>query len=350
VTVDVTNDGLFWVTNSVRLEPSPLVNRSHFIEGFGILSVTPSFCFLKGGSSVSIVTSRPISSKAVCTFGSFGSSYALSLGNSSISCVCPVGGPGLVYLNVVFEGQVSQFVEPLYFVKMPEIVSVIPSVVSSAGGDTVLLLGNHFLLDAEMFCCFGVLQTAGKFVSSNQFQCVTPVMANNIVQLRLGFSGMLSDSFLTMVVSQSLESLKLYPSIGFAAGGSVVTVQGDLFKSSSKAFCKFGNSVSPASVVNISSVTCVVPPCNSLGVVQFRILLDFVFDNAIFTSFMYVGQPMFSAMTPSCGSRSGGTLVYISLSNMSSGSNFRCRFGSVLQSAEIISTPVQHRNMKIMST
>jgi hypothetical protein len=259
----------------------------------------------------------------------------LSLGSLTFSCVCPVGVPGMVYLKLQFDDKVSEAVTQLLFVKQPQIVSAIPSVVSPAGSESILILGNHFLFDTEVFCIFGNLQTVGKFVSSNQLYCLTPVLSVMSVEMRVGFSGMMSDS-LPLVVSFNLEAIKIHPSIGFSSGGGVITVLGDLFKSSSNSFCKFGSSVAPASFVNTSCVTCILPPSNSVGVVQFRVLLDFALNTSKYTSFLYIDQPVISTMKPTFGSKSGGTLVTIHITNVTPGRSLLCRFGSMSRVASYI--------------
>ena len=94
--------------------------------------------------------------------------------------------------------------------------------------------------------------------------------------------------------------------------------------------------MTPASFVNASCFTCVVPPSRVLGVVPFRVLLDFTFDNSVFTPLLYAIQPVLISMTPSSGSKSGGSIIIISLSNITADSIFHCRFGSVLSPAKIL--------------
>jgi hypothetical protein len=338
VTVDVSNDGIFWVSSSIKFDDSPLLNRSKQTHSVQILNIIPSFCPTHGGSSVNLILSVSFFGNVICSFASIGSSPAVRVGNSSISCVCPAGAPGLIYLNILNEMAESQAVTHIHYVKPPQIVSAIPSVLSPSGGESILLLGSHFLMDCEISCFFDNLKTVGKFVSSNQIYCVSPMLTGSHVKLQVGFSGFVSESFVSLVVSFKLESLKLFPSIGYSSGGSIVTVLGDMFKSSSSTFCKFGSVVTPASVLNVSCVTCTLPPSPSIGIVQFRVLLDFAFDNAVFVPFLYVDQPVASAMMPTCGPRSGGTRLTIKVSNILPGSTFVCMFGSTAVASDVLGT------------
>jgi hypothetical protein len=118
------------------------------------------------------------------------------------------------------------------------------------------------------------------------------------------------------------------PSHGSVDGGTLISVSGVSFVSSSSAKCLFGSSSVPARVTSTSSLEC-VSPSGMAGMVEFGLSMDDQSSNSDGIIFSYVIPAVVHSISPRQGSTHGGINITITGEGFSFNSDISCYIGKV---------------------
>jgi IPT/TIG domain len=163
-----------------------------------------------------------------------------------------------------------------------------------------------------------------------------------------------------------LQIVQFEPRFGLEAGSTQVVISGKQFSGSSEGLqCRFGSVTVPAQRLTAQSVTCATPPYSAVhaGLIKAAAAAVVPFDGIVQLAvtdngqqfvaagqYTYVPQATVSAMTPTGGTVSGGTVVTLTGTGLSGASaqlashfgESLCMFGDVSVPAQVLnSTAVQ---------
>ena len=190
--------------------------------------------------------------------------------------------------------------------------SVSPSGGPTYGGTLVTVTGGGFL--GALGVTFGGAAAYGLTVySDNQLVVTAPAHFPGAVDVVV-WNGITSSppTFADRYVySGGLSVTGISPSSGPVSGGTAVTVTGSGFTGTSAV--TFGGTAAAAPTVLSDSLLVVTAPAHAAGSVDVRVWAGGAGSLPTTADvFVYVGTPVVSALSPSSGSESGGTVVTVS--------------------------------------
>ncbi|GMH66707.1 hypothetical protein TL16_g04487 [Triparma laevis f. inornata] len=227
------------------------------------------------------------------------------------------------------------------FIRPHTVSSVSPVSGTVMGGTAVSVFGANFLQSQYIECQFGdYATTPGRFISSSQLICATPVHKVGVVDVKVSMNGKdfvgaeipVDYEFVVGVEVNSVE-----PRLGDFQGGAVVTVGGKDFVDSVDLGCKFGDVVSSsATFVDSETVLCVAPESAQnklLGLNQDSVWVGVTINGADYSAtrmvhFIYVHQPSVATVAPEgVFEQVGGVKLLISGGNFIASTDLKCGFG-----------------------
>ena len=150
-------------------------------------------------------------------------------------------------------------------------------------------------------------------MSNSQVRCEVPdaLHSHNTTSISVANNGRDAPSSNVSVFIYPRPHIKLVsPSLCPVSGGVAVTIQGEYFSKFDGAVdCRFGDAYVVGGANRNGTVTCVAPPAQSLGIVAVSVAFRrsrVVAEGGFFT---YEELPLISSISPTSGSRSGGTMV-----------------------------------------
>ncbi|MCA0293754.1 MAG: IPT/TIG domain-containing protein [Actinobacteria bacterium] len=289
-------------------QPSPVVSL-----------VSPGAGTVAGGDTVTITGTRFTGTTAV-TFGSRPATSFTVVSDTQIRAVSPAQSSGTVDVRVTNASGASAVVSVDRFTygNVPKVTAVSPSAGLTIGGTRVTVTGKHFA-DGIAVLFGGVPGTSVKVVSSTTVKVTTPAHAVGAVDVRAinryGMSTASADARYTFAAAAAPEVTKLSPSSGYAVGGTKVTITGTGFVGVKSVL--FGKAA--ATVVSNSSTKLVVlAPARSVGAVDVKVVTAYgTSTTGTATVFTYTATPApkVTKVSPSRGTRKGGTVVTITGTN-----------------------------------
>ena len=199
----------------------------------------------------------------------------------------------------------------------PTIASVSPNTGPMAGGTAVTIAGTNFAAGATV--TFGGGAATGVSVTASSITATTPAHAAGAVSVVVtnpgGAEATLNNGFTYLGAAPTITSLS--PTSGSASGGAPVTISGSNFVSG--ATVTFGGTA--ATVTSITATTiAVTTPAHAAGTVSVVVTNPDGQSATLTNSFSYTTPgPTIKSVSPTSGSRSGGTIVTISGTNFVSG-------------------------------
>jgi hypothetical protein len=199
----------------------------------------------------------------------------------------------------------------------PTITSVSPKTGSTAGGTAVTIAGANFAVGATV--TFGGVAATDVTVTASSITATTPAHAAGAVSVVVtnpgGAEATLNNGFTYLGPPPTITSLS--PTSGSASGGTPVTISGSNFVSG--ATVTFGGTA--ATVTSITATTiAVTTPAHAAGTVSVVVTNPDGQSATLTNSFTYNAPgPTIKTVSPTSGSRSGGTTVTISGTNFVSG-------------------------------
>lgn len=276
---------------------------------------------------------------------------------------CPSGPVGGIFSVEVSSNGVdfsSSDEGPLYFYDAsgPFVEKIAPVIVREGGGVVVHVHGSGFpeTSPAALACSFGEsTPVAARRHSAELLTCMAPSHQPGRVVVTVTSYGqsLASDDDLIVEFVGALRTLSLWPMLGPARGGTVVTVHGEGFRVDEEYLCEFG--VSPtrvlATIINSSALECTTPALHhSQDALSPLVVRPNSIENSYETSiiggvgpdasgtieggqllaplsFQYHADINIFEIRPVNGPASGGTVVRISGSGFLDLPQAACRFG-----------------------
>jgi hypothetical protein len=344
-------------------------NTFDFVAAPQVISATPARGSVVGGTRVVVRGTHLGSTSTVCRFGATSrSSPAVVVSPQEIHCITPVSrATGRVALQVSVNGGVRfaestvsfDFVEDVRALLSHatgdahlsvQITSITPPAASSAGGADVVVSGSGFANVPTLACRFGSTIVPATFVSDDEIRCTAPRHVPSRTSFEVTVNGAtFSRSNSAFDFDLQPEVHAVYPNVGSARGGTVITVTGAHFLASAVGgalACRIGGIITPVFAhVSVNEVQCRTPPGL---VVPLHTFVEVSANNFTGTSspggmpFAYLALPKISTMLPSSGSIAGGTEVLAQITPGVATSAWidhawKCRFGTTVVPATLIS-------------
>jgi len=293
--------------------------------------LVPSAGPVEGGTMVTILGDGFANSKGVlCKFGDYLVMRGEWISVSSVACITPESDIGNRTLEVSVNG-VDYTQEALLFSFMPRlsIFGIGPSLGPVEGGTSVTFTGWSLDQYDDLHCRFGASVLPIVASTASSVVCQTPSHALGLVSVTvMNFADSTTLQIPFRFVSSAIL-LGLEPSFSQMSGGTLVTVIGGNFLSSS--MCKFGHRHAECSYVSSSSLKCYAPS-HQISEVFVEVTNNGVDYTDSKVSFAFIEQARIISLEPSVASTSGATTVTVHGENFYQGRSLQCRFGSNLAS------------------
>ena len=245
--VEMTNDGET-VTSTGH-------NITYYVPP-ATLSVTPPSGPLTGGLSVTMLGSNLVSGNVACSWldGVWTSSAAAWLNSTAVTCTTPayydlVDGDAvahsvtqlrLVDLSGYYAGEPVAFAyEPL-----PVLATLSPPFTYDADSSlpSITISGSNFLPTASLACQFGSFLSSAVWLDGQTLTCRAPaigLLIGVLLRVTVHQTGDWSNA-LPFTYNAQPTVQRVTPALGSVNGGTLVTVTGSNFLSTSDASCSFG--------------------------------------------------------------------------------------------------------------
>jgi len=302
-TVDVTV-----TTPAGTSAPNP---ADRFTYGPTVTSVSPNFGPAAGGTTVTITGTNLAEATAV-KFGSTNATSFTVSSPTSISAAAPAG-TGTVDVTVTTPEGTSPIrpTDSFTYVPLPAVTSVSPNTGLETGGTSVTIGGTAFT-GATAVKFGSTTATSFTVTSANSINAVTPPGTGTVdvtVTTSGGTSTTVAADHFTYVQLPQPTVTKLKPNKGPVAGGTTVTITGTNFPKASAV--KFGSTNATSFTVNsATSITAMSPTATAAAIVDVTVTTPS--GTSLITKpdrFYYV--PTVTGLSPTSGSKAGGTSVTI---------------------------------------
>lgn len=360
VTLTVSNNGQDFTDE-------PLIFT--YLPAFTVINNGPGTGPVDGGTEVTLTgAGLGAAGPWACVFGKSTAVPATQVVNGNLRCRSPPQPPGRVSLRVFrspspLASAVSGAVAAastdslrdfgLTFVYQGAVFvsSVEPRSGSTMGGTPVTLRGFGFSNVSTLTCGFGELN--GELLTSPAVRasvgmavCSSPPRRSDgqgraatgaspsIVAVTVSLNGVdFTNRGPQYMYYEAVEVWGLFPAIGSADGGTVVTVVGQNFLPSEGLSCRFGASAaSPAEFISSDALRCLAPPSpNGPVTVEVTVSNNFVEFSESSATFTYQPPCRPERFSPTAGPVYGGTLVTIEGDGFANAtSRLACRFGGIV--------------------
>eukprot|EP00163_Fabomonas_tropica_P008375 TRINITY_DN17_c0_g4_i1.p1 TRINITY_DN17_c0_g4~~TRINITY_DN17_c0_g4_i1.p1 ORF type:complete len:4695 (+),score=879.62 TRINITY_DN17_c0_g4_i1:301-14385(+) len=258
---------------------------------------------------------------------------------TEITCTSPSGsGASTVAVSNNGGGEYTSTMPYQYYAD-PVVYNVTTRTGPSSGGSTVSVVGDNFINSVtpagqETMCRFGDIhhQTVATFVSSTLVTCTSPAHAAGMVSVTVAnngydFTATNSSAHFTYYLTPVLQGLQV--NLGPRSGGTDVVLTGSNFFDTLGFRCKVAGTGTEqtAYFVTTSSASCTTPPHTANGTLTVEMSLNHGADwTSSGVAFYYYDQEVVTALSPSTGISSGGTLVSVLGSKFIRSDTLRCRW------------------------
>ncbi|CAM9095296.1 unnamed protein product [Chrysoparadoxa australica] len=235
------------------------------------------------------------------------------LSRSLIDCQAGEVEPG-TYQVEVSNNKADWITSEVHFtvVPRPSVIHLSPDSGPTTGGTKLIIEGAGFSVDLPVLTCIvGGHVSEARVIDANHILCVTGPNAAGIETVQVcdangtcaSGSSPLSFAFVEMA---SLAAVT--PAVGSINGGTTITLAGDQPCGShmDEAVCRFGATVTPATITPEGHTTCVTPPAQSPGATAVTLSCngqDFAPTEA---SFSYLARAILHSTSHTAISASGG--------------------------------------------
>ena len=153
-------------------------------------------------------------------------------------------------------------------ITLPSVQQIKPSVSSGVANELVTVIGESFLPVEELHCLFGAVATVqGMWRSSSVVACTVPALSPGNITVEVSNDAQhFSGSKIQLVSYGLLAASAVKPSQGGAEGSGLVTVTGQGFAGTDRAWCRFGMKAVYARVLSSVQLVCEAPSALSEGV------------------------------------------------------------------------------------
>jgi len=319
------NDAGFFdlVVTNPSGEFTKIVLGFRYIAPPTITSVEPAEASVEGGKPL-IITGENFDEEASVTIGGEPSTDVRIISSTEITAItppCPLAllpscpcSVDLVVTN--FDGQTDS-IDFTYKVLPPQISSVSPSLISTAGGTTITIRGSSFIEGLTVTIDGNVISDVD-FVSNRKIKVQSPSHTPGSVDLQVtnpdSQTGVLAGA-ITYVDKPFID--KVTPNSGPISGGTLITITGSNFDSD--ATVKIGGTVAQVSNLAETEITATTP-ANDEGFHNVVVENPTTGSKATLTnSFKYLAPPQVDSVIPNSCSILGGQLINITGSYFKAG-------------------------------
>ncbi|EKX41897.1 hypothetical protein GUITHDRAFT_141645 [Guillardia theta CCMP2712] len=298
-------------------------------------SITPSFGPVGGGTRI-LVSGVGFTNASSCYFGVFKTSgYMVS--SKLFVCIAPtalgrtqslITTMGVTEVDDLFNSAKSSV---LFQYEKPIVVSrIVPNVLMSSSTKQINVYGSGFRPGAIANCKFGVQVVQSiAVISSTRLLCSTPYLVNHQnISVEISNNGIdFSNSGLRISFTESKAViLNVYPSTIANGVSEVITITGSRSFSDDNIECRFGNESSLARQIEPTKILCYTPRFGQAGTISVEVVTVHrgLYDAVGMIAIVVKSAFHISAVIPTSGPTSGGTLVSIIGTNMPSG-GFECK-------------------------
>ena len=312
-----------------------------FVPNVMLLRLEPSSSQVSSGTIVTVIGEN-MRRSSMCKFGQRHAECSY-LTSSSLKCYAPFHPVSEVFVELTNNGvDYTDSKKSFAYLQRARVISVEPSIASTAGATTVTVNGENFCLDCIVECRFGSYPaTRGRLVSGNEMRCTTPESSPANVTFTISFNGEeYVDSSVNFMFEENFAIAKLHPTLGPVSGNTLVTITGTFHDVAYT--CKFGFSLVPARYASVNTRTCRSPSSRE-GISTVEISANQVDWTKNRRKFYFHPLQMISSLLPSTGTLEGRTLVQVF------GSSFQkapstCKFGSHIVDAIVVDSNLIHCN------
>ncbi len=330
------------VTTGGQTSADTVADDFTYIAALFVGAVSPTSGPSAGGTVVTITGGGFSTSGA--TTATFGTTPATVLCSSTTTCTATSpAGTGTVNVRITTGGQTSAgtSLDLFTYVAGPTVSALSPASGPSAGGTVVTITGGGFSTSGATTVTFGTTPATNVLCSSTTTCTATSPAGTGTASVRLTVGGQTSadtvaDDF-TYIAAPFVTGLS--PTSGPSAGGTVVTITGGGFSTTSGATTvTFGTTVA-TNVLCSSTTTCTATSPTGTGTVNVRITTGG--QTSAGTSldlFTYVAAPTVTGLSPTSGPSAGGTTVFIVGTNFTTATTISFGGTAVTQGAYVSST------------
>lgn len=283
-----------------------------------VSSISPAQGPTTGGTTVTITGSSLTGATAV-RFGSTGATYTV-VSSTQITAVTPPGSPGAVPVTVVSPAGTSNATVTYTYtaVSLPSVTGLSPSSGPVGGGTTVTVNGTGFT--GATAVRFGSVAASSFTVdSSTRITAVAPPGSPGAVPVSVttpaGTSAASAESYYFYAAVPALTAVS--PGQGPTTGTGTVTLSGQNLSNATAV--RFGAAAASFTVVSATEISAQAP--SGTGVVGVTVTTPGGTSNPV--AYAYVAPPTVGGVSPSAGPASGGTVVTVTGSNLSTTTSVR---------------------------
>ena len=282
-------------------------------------TLSPAFGSAAGGTSVTLSGSDFIVGATSVTIGGIviPAAAVTVTSSTSLTFVAPAHNAGNASVTVTTPGGTSLAVPGGFtYAGLPTATSLNPNTGSSAGGVNVTVNGTNFVTGNTSVSIGGtvVAASAVTVTSPTSLTFITPAhtagTAEVLVSTAGGSSAPIPGGF-TYVDAPTATGLS--PGFGPVAGGTPVTVTGSGFVVGATSVT-VGGTVVPASAVTVDPSTTSLSfstPAHAAGTVAVTVTTAGGISGVVPGGFTYAAAPTATALNPSSGPVTGGTVVTV---------------------------------------
>jgi hypothetical protein len=277
-----------------------------------VTRLTPANGPPTGGTAVTI-TGAAFVSGATVQFGGVASPTVNVVNSTTINATTP-SGSGAVNVTVINPANDSAtltggftFDPPHSQTVAPAIASVEPSSGGTSGGTAVIITGTNFQPGATVR--FGAqLATTVSVISGGQISAVAPPGVAGPVDIRVTNPDTLFDDAPGAFTYTGITITSVSPNVGSTLGGTLVTITGSEFNSSTQVF--FGGLAGSGITLLSNLQLTVIAPAHTSGIVDVEVRNP---SQSAFLvgSFTYEPPPTVTSISREIGIATGGTKVVI---------------------------------------
>jgi hypothetical protein len=297
--------------------PSNTFSSFMYITPPVISDISPPAGSTLGGNIVTI-TGTNLTGATSVLFGKAASTNITVVDDTTLTCRTPLNKSGAPGVIVRTGGGPSTIFSSFTFVTPPSITGISPLTGSTNGGTLVTIKGKDFT-GATSLTIGGVEATSFTVVSAILITCITParIGAGGVGIIVTTAGGQSKQfSFYNYITPAVITSLS--PSLGSTAGGTIVTITGTNFTGATSVTIN-GKAATPIKVVDNTTITCKAPDNLIAGPVDV-IVTTGGGPSSAFSSYTYVTPAVITSISPSFGTKAGGTSVTITGTNLTGAS------------------------------
>ena len=311
-----------------------------YYEKPSVQRLAPSSGPQAGGTPVLVYGSFRDDLDFVCRFGR-DLTQAEWLGSSTLKCLTPRHGRGIVALEVSFNSvDFSSTSSAFEFEAGLEVQVITPTSGPTQGGTAVSIFGHNFMQSDQLQCLVGNEFVPARFINAGLIICVTPVMRAGEIMIAVSNNGVdMARAEKSFTAYEQTAIMSILPSTGPTRGGTAVDIVGS-FGDISDVSCRFGDTMTAARLLSSSVVRC-FSPAASAGKVAVHVMSGREVVTKGTNMFAFEKLAAVRSVVPSSISESSGRLVTVVGESFEQTDQLVCLFGGRFIAQSLVRSSTQ---------